>query len=84
MPKSKALYYEFEEHYHYLLPINSLHRKMGKNSFPKTVQFNLTTTCSHALPQIKEQVEHAVAMLETGKKLDQINFRKDFWDCYRG
>ena len=57
---------------------------MGKNSFPKTVQFNLTTTCSHALPQIEEQVEHAVAILETGKKLDQINFHKDLWDCYWG
>ena len=34
--------------------------------------------------KLKEQVEHAVAVLETGKKLDQINFRKDFWDCYRG
>ena len=56
---------------------------MGKNSFPKTVQFNITT-CSHALPQIKEQVEHAVAILETGKKLDQLNFRKDLWDCYWG
>ena len=55
---------------------------MGKNSFPKTVQCNLTTTCSHALPQIKEQVEHAIAILETGKKLDKINFRKDLWDCY--
>ena len=57
---------------------------MGKNSFPQTVQFNLTTTCCHALPQIKEQVEHAGAELETGNKLDQINFRKDFWDCYWG
>ena len=84
MRKSKALYYEFEKHYHYLLLIKTLLRKMGKNSFPKTVQFNLTTTCSHALPQIKEQVEHAVAILDTGKKLDQINFRKDFWDCYWG
>ena len=72
------------QHYHYLLLIKSLLQKMGKNSFPKTVQFNITTTCCHAPPQIKKQVEHAGAVLETRKKLDQINFRKDFWDCYWG
>ena len=22
------------------------------------------------------------AALETSRKLDQVNFRKDFWDCY--
>ena len=57
---------------------------MSKNSFRKIAQFNITTTCCHALPQIKEQVEHAVAILETGKKLDQLNFRQDLWDCYWG
>ena len=24
------------------------------------------------------------ATLETRKKLGQVNFRKDFWDCYQG
>ena len=58
--------------------------KWVKIRFPKLSNLTKQRLVLMRYLKLKEQVEHAVAILETGKKLDQINFRKDFWDCYWG
>ena len=56
--------------------------KWVKIRFPKLSNLTKQRLVLMRYLKLKEQVEHAVAILETGKKLDQINFRKDFWDCF--
>ena len=56
--------------------------KIGLPKTVPTVSFGITLTHFHA--KVKMDKNDIFATLETPRKLDRVNFCKDFWDFYEG
>ena len=56
--------------------------KIGLLKTVPTVSFAITLTHFHA--KVKMDKSDMFGTLETTRKLDRVNFCKDFWDCYEG
>ena len=56
--------------------------KIGLLKTVPTVSFAITLTHFHA--KVKMHKSDMFGTLETTRKLDRVNFCKDFWDCYEG